>query len=130
MRAERERGLQQYTIRDVIIGDQSMPSFGSRKVTTRLRLREGESTLLAGLLQENERKLLSGIPGILRLPIIKQLFSANDSTVVQTDIIMLLTPRIVRTHELTPENLAPIYIGTLANLGLSGPPPLMLMSEV
>ena len=111
--------------RDVIIGNQSMPSFGSRKVTTRLRLREGESTMLAGLLQENERRLLSGIPGILRLPVIKQLFSANDSTVVQTDIIMLLTPRIVRTHELTPENLAPIYIGTLANLGLSGPPPLI-----
>src|SRR5688500_5961322 len=111
--------------RDVVIGNQSMPSFGSRKVTTRLRLREGESTLLAGLLQENERKLLTGIPGILRLPVIKQLFSANDSTVVQTDIIMLLTPRIVRTHELTPENLAPIYIGTLANLGLSGPPPLI-----
>ena len=111
--------------RDVVIGNQSMPSFGSRKVTTRLRLREGESTLLAGLLQENERKLLTGIPGILRLPVIKQLFSANDSTVLQTDIIMLLTPRIVRTHELTPENLAPIYIGTLANLGLSGPPPLI-----
>jgi Flp pilus assembly secretin CpaC len=107
------------------VGDQVAPSFFTRNVTTRLRLREGESTLLAGLLQENERTSLSGIPGLLRIPIIRQLFSANDSTVLQTDIIMLLTPRIVRTHELVPRDLAPIYIGTLANLGLTGPPPLI-----
>jgi hypothetical protein len=107
------------------VGDQVAPSFFTRNVTTRLRLREGESTLLAGLLQENERKSLSGIPGLLRVPIIRQLFSANDSTVLQTDIVMLLTPRIVRTHELKPEDLAPIYIGTLANMGLTGPPPLI-----
>jgi len=38
---------------------------------------------------------------------------------------MLLTPRIVRTHELTAADLAPIYIGTATNLGLGGPPPLI-----
>ena len=39
--------------------------------------------------------------------------------------MILLTPRIVRTHELTQENLNPIYIGSQMNLGLSGPPPLI-----
>ena len=38
---------------------------------------------------------------------------------------MLLTPRIVRTHELTAQDLAPIYIGTQQNIGLTGPPPLI-----
>ena len=38
---------------------------------------------------------------------------------------MLLTPHIVRTHELTAEDLAPIYIGTQQNVGLGGPPPLI-----
>ena len=109
----------------VPVGDTVAPTFFTRNVTTRLRLREGESTLLAGLLQDNERKSLTGFPGLLRIPIIKQLFSSNDSTVIQTDIVMLLTPRIVRTHELTPQDLAPIYIGTQTNLGLSGPPPLI-----
>jgi hypothetical protein len=109
----------------VEVGDTIAPTFFTRNVTTRLRLREGESTLLAGLLQDNERKSLTGFPGLLRIPIIRQLFSATDSTVVQTDIIMLLTPRIVRTHELTPEDVSPIYIGTLSNLGLTGPPPLI-----
>ena len=89
------------------VAGQNLPSFTSRKVVTKLRLRDGESNLLAGLLQEEERKSLRGFPGILRLPIIRQLFSANDNTIGQTDIVMLLTPRIVRTHELTASDLTP-----------------------
>jgi general secretion pathway protein D len=109
----------------VVIAGQELPSFGSRKVTTVLRLREGESSLLAGLLREDQRKLLTGFPWLLRVPVIKQLFSSNDTSVTQSDIVMLLTPRIVRTHELTPQDVGPIRIGTQANLGLSGPPPLL-----
>ena len=109
----------------VTIAGQDLPSFGSRKVNTVLRLREGETSLLAGLLREDQRKVLSGFPGLLKLPVIRQLFSSNDTSATQTDIVMLLTPRIVRTHELTPQDIAPIRIGTQANLGLSGPPPLL-----
>jgi general secretion pathway protein D len=107
------------------VGGVIVPSFPTRNVTTRLRLREGESTLLAGLLQDQERRSLVGFPGLLRIPIIRQLFSSTNDTIDQTDIVMLLTPRIVRTHELTAQDLAPIYIGTQTNLGLSGPPPLI-----
>jgi general secretion pathway protein D len=109
----------------VVIAGQELPSFGSRKVTTVLRLREGESSLLAGLLREDQRKLLTGFPWILRVPVIKQLFSSNDTSVSQSDIVMLLTPRIVRTHELTPQDVGALRIGTQSNLGLSGPPPLL-----
>jgi general secretion pathway protein D len=107
------------------VGGVLVPRFPTRNVTTRLRLREGESTLLAGLLQDVERKSLRGFPGLIRVPVFSQLFSANDQNIEQTDIVMLLTPRIVRTHELTQQDLAPIYIGTQTNLGLSGPPPLI-----
>ena len=107
------------------VGGQTARRFPTRKVSTRLRLREGESNLLAGLLQEDERKTLRGFPGILRLPVIKQLFSDNDEAINQTDIVMLLTPHIVRTHELTQEDLNPIFIGTQQNIGLTGPPPLI-----
>ena len=109
----------------VVIAGQELPSFGSRRVTTVLRLREGESSLLAGLLREDQRKLLTGFPWLLRLPVIKQLFSSNDNTVSQSDIVMLLTPRIVRTHELSTTDVGPLRIGTQSNLGLSGPPPLL-----
>ena len=107
------------------VAGQPLPTFGSRKVITRLRLRDGESNLMAGLLREEDRRSLRGFPGIMHLPIIKQLFSANEDSIKQTDIIMLLTPRIVRTHELTQADLSPIYIGTQRSIGLSGPPPLI-----
>ena len=110
---------------DVDVAGQNLPTFGTRKVTTRLRLRDGESNLLAGLLRETDRKSLRGIPGLLRIPILNKLFASNDSEVQQTDIIMLLTPRIVRTQELTMQDVSPIFIGTQQNLGLGGPPPLI-----
>ncbi len=109
----------------ILVAGQSLPTFGTRNVVTRLRLRDGESNLLAGLLNQEERQILRGFPGLLRLPIIKQLFSANDDTVYQTDIVMLLTPRIVRAHQLTQQDISPIHIGTQQNLGLTGPPPLI-----
>lgn len=107
---------------DTNIAGQNLPSFFSRKVQTKLRLRDGESNLLAGLLREDERKSLTGFPGIMRLPVVKQLFSNNDNTIKQTDIVMLLTPRILRTHELRASDLSPIYIGTQSNMMLGGPP--------
>ncbi len=111
---------------DVNIAGQNLPSFGSRKVTTRLRLRDGESNLLAGLLREDERRLLSGLPGLIHVPILNRLFAMNGpNEITQTDIVMLLTPRIVRTQEITAGDLTPIYIGTQQNLGLNGPPPLI-----
>ncbi len=110
---------------DVNIAGQNLPSFGSRKVETTLRLRDGESTLLAGLLREDERRTLTGFPGLMRLPVFKQLFTSNDLSKGQTDIVILLTPRIVRTHELTQEDVNPVYIGSQQNLGLTGPPPLI-----
>jgi general secretion pathway protein D len=111
--------------RDVNIAGQNLPSFGSRKVKTKLRLRDGESNLLAGLLREDERRSLQGLPGIVRVPILRQLFAANNTLIAQTDIVMLLTPRVVRSHELSQQDVSPIYIGTQQNLGLGGPPPLI-----
>ncbi len=114
---------------DINIAGQNLPAFNSRKVQTRLRLRDGESNLIAGLLREDERRSLSGFPGIVRAPILRQLFANNDNRVTQTDIVMLLTPRVVRSHELSAEDLTPIYIGSQGNLGLGGPPPLIAQPE-
>ena len=113
---------------NIVVAGQPLPTFGTRRVMTRLRLQDGESNLLAGLLREEDRRSLRGLPGILNLPILRQLFSANDNSVSSTDIIMLLTPRIVRTHGLTEEDLRPIYIGTQQNMGVTGPPPLIAPS--
>ncbi len=114
----------------ISVAGQDVPSFSSRKVGTKLRLREGESTLLAGLLRDEQRKILSGFPGIIRMPVLRSLFGQTTDEINQSDIVMLLTPHIVRTHELTVDDLSPIFIGTQQNVGLGGPPPLIAPQPV
>lgn len=109
----------------VDVGGQSAPSFTSRKVATHLRLREGEANLLAGLVRQDTGNNRQGLPGLMRLPGIKQLFSGNEVSSGDTDIVMLITPHIVRGHDLSAEDVGSIYIGTQANVGLGGPPPLI-----
>lgn len=106
---------------NVNVAGQSLPTFGTRRVITRLRLRDGESNLLAGLLREEDRRSLKGLPGIANLPVIRRLLSSNDDTIRQTDIVMLLTPRIVRTHELTQDDVNPVRIGQPRRIGAGGP---------
>jgi general secretion pathway protein D len=115
---------------NLTVAGQDLPSFGSRKVKTRMRLREGESNLLAGLLREDERSTLTGFPGLLRVPILKELFGNTNDEIRTTDVVMLLTPRIVRTHELTQEHLNPIHIGSASNIGLTGPAPVIAAPPV
>jgi general secretion pathway protein D len=110
---------------NISVAGVNVPSFQQRTITTRLRLRDGESNLLAGLLKEDERRFLSGFPGAIHVPILQQLFSSNENSINQTDIVMLLTPHIIRTTEITVEDLKPIYIGSQASLGVGGPPPLI-----
>ena len=105
----------------ILIAGQSLPTFGTRNVVTRLRLRDGESNLLAGLIRQEDREILKGFPGLLRLPILRQLFSSNEESVQQTDIVILLTPRIVRSHRLTQQDVSPIRIGTANDM--TGPAP-------
>jgi len=114
----------------ISVAGQDVPSFSNRRVGTKLRLREGESTLLAGLLRDEQRKILTGFPGIMKAPVLRSLFGQTTDEINQSDIVMLLTPHIVRTHELTVEDLSSIYIGTQQNVGLGGPPPLIAPQPV
>jgi general secretion pathway protein D len=111
---------------DQNIAGTNYPSFVTRKVGTHLRLRDGESNLLAGLLREDDRTSVRGFPGAIHVPVLKQAFSANDNRKSQIDLIMLLTPHIVRSNEITELDLKSTFIGSQQNLGLGGgPPPLI-----
>jgi general secretion pathway protein D len=107
------------------VGGQTAPTFGNRSIETRIRLRDGESTMLAGLLRQDSVESTTGIIGLMRLPVFRQLFSNNNHESSQTDIVMLITPHIVRTQELRQQDVDPLYIGTQQNLGIGGPPPLI-----
>ena len=99
----------------------SPPTFETRKVATRLRLRDAESGLLTGLLREQDRETLAG-PGVLGAPLPWSPLDDTGEAIRQTDIVMLLTPRIVRTRELTPRHIDPIHIGARTNLARAAPP--------
>lgn len=110
---------------NIDIAGQSLPTFGTRRVTSFIRMRESESLMLAGLLREDQRRALTGFPGLLHTPILRRIFGNTVDQIQQTDIVFLLTPRLVRSSEVTQENLDPIYIGSQQNLGLTGAPPLI-----
>ncbi len=92
-------------------GFQGLPTFNSRTVTSVIRLKDGETTMLAGLISDNERRSLSGLPGLASLPVLGKLFSRNKTEVEQTDIVMTLTPHVVRRPELTVEDLRSFLLG-------------------
>jgi general secretion pathway protein D len=115
---------------DKNVAGTNYPSFVTRKVGTRLRLRDGESNLLAGLLREDETVFTRGFPGAIHVPVLKQALGFNSSSKSQIDLIMLLTPHIIRTNQITEDDLRPIYIGSQQNIGLGGPPPLIAAPPV
>ncbi|MCX6552606.1 MAG: hypothetical protein NTY02_16660 [Acidobacteria bacterium] len=88
-----------------------LPTFGSRSVNTIIRLRDGETSVLAGLIRDDERTTLEGIPGLSDLPLVGRFFAHNKSEKLQTDIIITLTPHIVRVLDLSEVDLRPFLVG-------------------
>jgi general secretion pathway protein D len=87
-----------------------LPTFGNREISTVIRLRDGETNMLAGLIRDDERRVLEGIPGLSDLPVIGRLFAFNRKETQETDIVLTLTPRIIRVLELTEADLRPFRV--------------------
>jgi general secretion pathway protein D len=92
-------------------GYQGLPTFNSRTVTTVIRLRDGETNILAGLINDQERLSLTGIPGLASIPVLGRIFSHNKKEVLETDIVMTLTPHVVRRPQITEEDLRSFQVG-------------------
>jgi general secretion pathway protein D len=107
-----------------------LPTFGNRSINTVIRLRDGETNLLAGLIRDDERRVLSGVPGLSDLPILGRLFAHTKRETQETDIVMTLTPRIVRVLDLSEEDLRPFRVGrdgeAAGNFDLALPLPVEL----
>ena len=88
-----------------------LPTFGNRSINTTIRLKDGETSMLAGLIRDDERNVLSGIPGLSSLPLIGRLFAYNKTETQETDIILTLTPHIIRALNLTEADLLPFRFG-------------------
>jgi general secretion pathway protein D len=93
------------------MGFGGLPTFGNREISTTIRLKDGETNILAGLIRDEERTTLAGVPGLSDLPLIGHLFASNHKQTQQTDIVLTLTPHIVRVLDLSESDLRPFLVG-------------------
>jgi general secretion pathway protein D len=98
------------------IGGIQQPVISQRKIAHEIRLKEGESSMLAGLITKTDMKQLNGWPGLAHVPILKHLFSDDNRSSDDDEILMILTPHIVRMPEWTKSNLKASYAGSETNV--------------
>jgi general secretion pathway protein D len=81
---------------DVTVGGVSEPTFGQRVIEHDIRLREGEVSLLGGLLQSTTTTTVQGVPGLGNLPLFHYLFSEDHKEISDVEVLVMLTPEVIR----------------------------------
>jgi general secretion pathway protein D len=101
-------------------GGLSQPIIGTREIDTTIRLKDGETNLLAGLIREEERRSMSGVPGLSDIPVLRRLFGTTETNIQKVDIVLTLTPHIIRIPDIKEDDLLPLWIGTEQKIALRG----------
>jgi general secretion pathway protein D len=85
---------------------------GTRSASTSLRLKDGETQVLAGLISDQERGSAAKVPGLGQTPLLGRLFSNDNGNSSKTEIVLSITPRIIRNQSATAARLRDIWSGT------------------
>jgi general secretion pathway protein D len=106
---------------------------GTRNAATTLRLKDGETQVLAGLINDEDRRSANQVPGLSQLPGLGRLFSNNNDTVNKTEVVLLITPRVIRNIERPGVTFEEFRSGTEvevggAALGAANLPPIVVPS--
>ncbi|MFQ5348825.1 MAG: cohesin domain-containing protein, partial [Thermoanaerobaculia bacterium] len=101
----------------------SQPIIATRTIESTIRLKDGETNFLAGLLRTDETSNEVGFPGLSEIPVLGRLFGKKRTENRRTDLVLTLTPHIIRTADVTEEDLLPIWVGTEANITFRGGSP-------
>jgi general secretion pathway protein D len=94
------------------IGGISQPIIGQKKIEHEIRLKDGESSLIGGIMDDSQTKALTGIPGLAQIPILRYLFGQVTQDNEQDETIFAITPHIIRGTSLSELNQRAIDIGT------------------
>ena len=100
------------------IGGISQPVIGQRKIEHEVRLKEGEVNLLGGMMEDQQTRSLTGIPGLAQIPILKYLFGQTATDHSETETVFALIPRVVREQDLSELNQKAIAVGTASAIEL------------
>jgi len=93
------------------VGFGGLPTFGNREINTVIRLKDGETNLLAGLIRDDERRTVEGVAGLIDIPVIGRLFAHSKRETQETDIVLTLTPRLVRVLDLSESDVRAFKVG-------------------
>jgi general secretion pathway protein D len=107
-----------------------LPTFGNREISTIIRLHDGETNMLAGLIRDDERETVDGIPGLSDIPGVGRLFARTQRTRNQSDIVLTLTPHIIRVLDLDEADLRAFRAGRDSLLPIPDLPPVELPPPV
>ena len=102
----------------VSIGGISQPVIGQRKIENDIRLKDGEVSLLGGMMEDSRTKSLTGIPGLASIPILKYLFSQDTSDHSTHEIVFVLIPHIIRGPEGQRGSADMLDVGTANSITL------------
>ena len=80
-----------------LVGNTSQPAFMQRQISSKVAVRSGEAIVLGGLIKDSKREGKSGIPLLAHLPVVGALFGQTDNTGQRTELIVVISPRVVRT---------------------------------
>jgi general secretion pathway protein D len=100
------------------IGGISQPIIGQRTVQQQARLGDGEVSLIAGILEDTDTKSLGGYPYLSKIPVLRYLFAQEDKERQETEVVFAITPHIVRSQDVTDDNLRLVDVGTGSNVGV------------
>ena len=101
------------------IGGITQPIIGQKKVDLgEIRLKDGETSLIGGILDDSQTRSLSGIPGLAQIPILKYLFGQTATDHEQDETVFAITPHIIRGSDINDINQREIEIGTANNIEL------------
>src|SRR5262245_60331335 len=103
-------------------GSAPQPIIGTRTISSNIRLRDGETNFLAGLYRTDKTNAKETIPFIGDIPVIGRIFSKVKTDEQTTDLVLTLTPHIIRIPDVTEEDLMPVFVGTDANISYQGGP--------
>jgi general secretion pathway protein D len=90
---------------------------GTRNANTNLRLRDGETQVLAGLINDEDRRTANRVPGLGELPVLGRLFSHTRESIGRTEVVLLITPRLLRTLARPDARSIEFSAGTEASTG-------------
>ncbi len=96
----------------VTISGVTEPIISQRRAEQTIELKDGEPSILAGLLQRQDTRSVNGTPGLGEIPLLKYFFSSQNKEQQSDEIVFLLIPHIVRESLITADNTRPIYTGT------------------